>query len=349
MTFFCLRGILLTKISMKKALHIHLEAVFGEACHVDDLTIKPYFPMSNGESSYYRNAFGQAYLQEFDGLVGYINIQDVAVTNNMVIPLHVLQADLHMFYLIGNDHAIQLKDMKQDITYTISSSRGRYIYLPSGDYALHLPTGSYTIFNFYFRGSIFRNGSERPFGFLHPLIDAYRSSSPLSCCSIDFRVGPITIARIRNFVLNLRKGDLDNDQFIYEELNELIKLSKKKIFDEYERQLGSDQQAQAIFDEMKNRITRYGQEFRVAALCDFFGKSQQYIGRIYRKKYRQSLQAGRKQLLIAHIKQQILLDDSISNVAYSCGFNSIHHFSNFFKQETGLSPSEYLEGFRNEH
>ncbi|WP_343322091.1 helix-turn-helix domain-containing protein [Sphingobacterium multivorum] len=334
---------------MKKALYIHLETVFGEARQPEDSTLQPHIPMSNGESRYYRNASGQAYLQEFDGLLAYINILDVKASNRMVIPLRILQADLHLFYLIGKDGAIQIKDMKQDVTYTISSSRGRYIYLPSGDYALHLPGGSYTLFNFYFRGSIFRNGNERPFRFLHPLIDAYRSNSPLSSCSVDFRVGSITIARLQHFVLNLRAGDLDNDKFIYEELNGLIKLSKKKIFNEYERQLGSDQEAQDIYDEMKNRISRHGQEFRIAALCDFFGKSQQYIGRIYRKKYKQSLQAGRKQLLIEHIKQQILLDDSISHVAYSCGFNSIHHFSNFFKQETGLSPSEYLDGFRKEY
>ncbi|WP_333863597.1 helix-turn-helix domain-containing protein [Sphingobacterium sp.] len=333
---------------MKKALYIHLDAVFGEACHPSDSTIPCAIPMFHSDSSYYRNSCGQAYLQEFDGLLGYINILDVAVSDSMAIPFRVLQADIHIFYLIGKDRAIQIKDIRQDVIYTISSSRGRYIYLPSGDYELHLPYGNYTIFNFYFRGHIFRNGNERPFRFLHSLIDAFRSKDRLSCCSIDFRVGPMTIARIQYLVLNLRIGDLDNDQFIYEELNQLIKLSKKKIFDEYERQLGSEQEAEDIFKEMKNRIARAGQEFRIAELCDFFGKSKQYIGRIYRKKYKQSLQEGRKQLLIAHIKQQILLEDSISNVAYACGFNSIQHFSNFFKQETGLSPSEYLDGFRNE-
>lgn len=331
---------------MKKALYIHLDAVFGEACHPSDSTMQSPIPMSNGAYSYYRDGPDQAYLQEFDGLLGYINILDVAASNSMVIPLHVLQADIHIFYLIGNNCAIQIKDIKQDVTYTISSARGRYIYLPSGDYELHLSSGIYTIFNYYFPGSIFRNGNERPFRFLYSLIDAYRKKDPLSCCSIDFRVGPMTIARIQHLVLNLSIGDLDSDKFIHEELHQLIRLSKKKIFVEYERQLGSDQEAQDIFDEMKNRIARSGQEFRIAELCELFGKSKQYIGRIYRKKYQQSLQAGRKQLLIQYIKQQILLDDSISNIAYTCGFNSIHHFSNFFKQETGLSPSEYLDGLK---
>ena len=38
--------------------------------------------------------------------------------------------------------------------------------------------------------------------------------------------------------------------------------------------------------------------------------------------------------------------DSIEQVAYSVGYNSIYHFSKMFKHYTGLSPSEYAKASR---
>jgi AraC-like DNA-binding protein len=38
--------------------------------------------------------------------------------------------------------------------------------------------------------------------------------------------------------------------------------------------------------------------------------------------------------------------DSISNVAYTSGFNSITNFNRVFKSVTGNSPREYLESYR---
>ncbi len=39
-------------------------------------------------------------------------------------------------------------------------------------------------------------------------------------------------------------------------------------------------------------------------------------------------------------------EDSISEVAFDCGFKDLSHFSKFFKQEYKLSPSEYRTNFR---
>ena len=44
----------------------------------------------------------------------------------------------------------------------------------------------------------------------------------------------------------------------------------------------------------------------------------------------------------------ILLSDyeTIEQVAFSVGYNSIYHFSKMFKTYTGKSPSEYAKTFR---
>jgi len=270
---------------MKKALQIHLATVFGEACQPVQSSLQPRIPMSNGQSSYYRHASGQARLQEFDGLLGYINLLDVELTRDIVIPLHVNQADIHIFYLFGTDQAIQIKDVRQDLTYTVPSGRGRYIYLPTGDYEVYMSSGNCTVVNFYFRSSIFRNGNERPFQFLHPLIEACRRQDAHSCCSIDFRAGPITMARIRHLVSKLKKRDLDNDRFIYEELNKLIKLSNTKVHQEYEHLSESTGYAQKVHDLVVVFVKDYGQDFILSDVAALLRKSLDYLSEIHKVHY----------------------------------------------------------------
>ena len=48
-----------------------------------------------------------------------------------------------------------------------------------------------------------------------------------------------------------------------------------------------------------------------------------------------------KQLLISK-------DLSVSMVAEKCGFKSLHYFSRTFKQEEGISPTEYVNSYVNE-
>ncbi|MDR2274912.1 MAG: helix-turn-helix transcriptional regulator [Sphingobacterium sp.] len=328
---------------MKVSSQLDLASVFGSAISSLDPEPPPYIRMKHAETHLHSNEAGRAILQSFDGLLGYLNILDLQTTAAQHIPLTISRADLHIFYFLQGQSTLMIRDLHEQQTYTLAAARGRYFYLPAGNYEIQVQAGDLTLLNFYFRCSIFRDGNERPFRFLHPLIEAYRQESPLCCSSIDFRVGPRTISRLRYLCQQLKKADFDNDQFIYHELTELIKLSRDKIFEEYEQRLGSSEEALDIYREMQRLIQLKGQEFRIEELCDIFSKTKQYLGRIFKKKFKQSLQDTRKQLLIERIKEQIVLQQSITETAYTCGFNNLYHFSTFFKNELGMSPSEYLK------
>jgi AraC-like DNA-binding protein len=266
---------------------------------------------------------------------------DVELTCDIVIPLHVDQADIHIFYLIGNDQAIQIKDLQQGSIYIISSSRGRYVYLPTGVYELYIPIGKYTLINFYFRGSIFRDGNERPFRFLHPLIDAYRGQDSRSCCSLDFRAGPVTMARIRHLASNLRKGDLDNDHFIYGEFSQLIKLSNSKVHEEYEQLSQSMIYAQKAHDMIEVFVAEYGQDFLLSDLAAALRKSQGYLSEVHTKHFGYNLAECKMKQVEALAKSKLLAGYSTKETAFECGFNSESAFCKFFRRRTDLSPTDY--------
>jgi len=327
---------------MKKALQIHLATVFGRACQPAQSSLQPRIPMSNGQSSYYLHASGQARLQEFDGLLGYINLLDVELTRDMVIPLHVNQADIHIFYLFGTDQAIQIKDLSQDLTYTIPSGRGRYIYLPTGDYEFYTPSGNCTIVNFYFRSSIFRNGNERPFQFLHPLIEASRRQDAHSCCSIDFRAGERTILLIKTIVANIKKGALDNEDNILRGIKKLINLSTEKIFDEYHKISESQIKAKAAWDLIRHAVEHQGQDFMLESIADQLLISEDYLHAVVQDHYGLSPLELKMSFMLELSKKYIMEGMPIDQVAYELGYSAPSSFARFFKKKTGMTATEFF-------
>lgn len=170
---------------MKTTLKIDLQQLFGTACERNQISIRPSIKMAQGTVSYFQNENNEAILQEFDGLLGFINMLDFKLIGKTTVEFHIEQPDLHVFYLMEGQPNMAIIDMQSMKRMLVSPLRGRYFYLPAGKYTFVIPKGRTTIFNFYFRCSIFRDGNERPYQFLHPLIEAHRNAVSTSSCSID--------------------------------------------------------------------------------------------------------------------------------------------------------------------
>lgn len=328
---------------MKKALQLNLESVFGASCPPAESTIQPQITLSNGQISHFSHPCGQACLQEFDGLLGYINLLDVALLSDIIIPVRVKRSDIHIIHVLSDDSPIQIKDIVQQISYSIGCNRGRYFYLSRGHYEIYIPAGSYTLVNFYFRGSIFRDGNERPFQFLHHLIDAYRNGDKRSCCSIDFRVGPRTISLMKSIAAKIKKGDLDSEVNILWAIKKLIQLSKEKIFEEYEKISQSQAQSKAAYSAIKQAVAAHGQDFILEDIAYRFGISKDYLHQLIHSYYGQSPQELKIAFMLRLAKKYIADGMHTDEIAYELGYTSPSSFIRFFKNQTGMTPTEYFK------
>lgn len=327
---------------MKTTLQIDLTAIFGTPECAEGTCINPPITMVHGDCQQYHSALGQACLQQFDGLLGYIHIMDLCIPSDIVIPLSVQHPDLHIFYVMTEDFGIQLHDVHQQINYPIVRNRGRYFYLASGDYALHIPAGRYTIVNFYFRGSIFRAGNERPFQFLHPLIAAYRRKDPATCCSVDFRVGARTIQLMKTIMSNIKKGDLDSEVKILWGIRKLIQLSKEKIFEEYGKISQSQLRSKEAYACIRQAVAEHGHDFRLQDIAMQLGISLDYLHAIIHSYYGQSPNELKIKFMLDLAKKYILDGMHTNEIAYELGYTSPCSFTRFFKQQTGMTATEFF-------
>lgn len=330
---------------MKKTLHYRLQDYFGPAVEPKALNrAGPSLAIRHANCSYFISGPNEAIEQEFDGHYGYLYSHDLWLAESVLFSIQVDMADLHVIYLMEGQEGIYLLDSLKQPICTIAPGRARYLYLPMGRYHLSVPQGYTQLFGFYFDGKLFRQGNERPFRFLHGLIEAYRQGATEPHYSIDFRVGPRTKARIEYLLTHLECGQLNTERFVLDGLTELLLISRDKVVEEYEMSSASKLVAKRTRELLQQYVEQHGQEFRIAQLGEDQQLSMSYIKRAFLTQYKQSLSSYKNELILEKSKLLLALGTSISEVAYDCGYNSLGAFCHFFKRQTGITAQVYIQG-----
>lgn len=93
---------------------------------------------------------------------------------------------------------------------------------------------------------------------------------------------------------------------------------------------------------------KYSEPIHIQEIADYCGLDRSYLGKIFKNATGQTPQ---KYLMEHRIKRaKELLQDTdmpVRHVGFSVGYNDPLAFSKVFKQETGLSPSEYRTNMKN--
>lgn len=333
---------------MKKSLHIDLSAHFGAAVPTAKWQGgKPRLQIRHAITHYYAYGVDIAIEQEFDGYRGYLYSYEMRLRQAISIPVHVDRADMHVLYFVESNTAIKLKDNIRDIC-VIGSQRARYLYLPAGEYTLHFPEGELLLFGFYFDGRIFRAGNERPFGFIANLIQAHRHRSTRAYSSIDFKVGKLTRAKIQHICAYLKANDLFNEAFILDGLIQLIKLSRDKVYNEYERVSDPKLLIQRCRELLSEEINRIGNNVKIKAIAAQLHVSPAYLSRLHQKYYGQRINDYREELLLRRIQVLLAQPITLLDVSLQCNFHGPSELSRFFKKKMGLTPIQYRKTLQTE-
>lgn len=333
---------------MEKSLHINFGAHFGQAVN-DRLPNrpKPWLDIRHADEQHYVNGGNWAITQEFDGRYGYLYCYEVSLQQQKSITVRIKKNDLHVLYLMqGHEVALVHKD-ESDTIILLTAHRARYVYLPTGQYTLVLPKGKSLLFGFYFDATIFRRNYELQFEFLLPVLQAHRQHTCTPVASIDFTVAERTHAYIEQLCDSLTHIDLENEGTILTHLIALIKLSKEKVFDEYQAERTDKKLATKVHELLLQKVEHQGQECSVHELARTLDRNADYLNQIHKLYYGCSLKALKEKTLIAMAKKLLPTLPSISSCAYACGYNSVGAFTRFFRQQTGKSPSEFLSNAKN--
>lgn len=327
---------------MLKSLHLNLFTHFGTPGRVAPSGAPdPMISMRHATVYHYRGEADYAVEQEFDAKDCYLYSYDFSLLKKRTIPVRADIADLHVFYLLQGDAAVALCNDTGEIYTELPPERGRCAYLPGGQYQLQFEAGTYCLFGFYFDGGLFRDGNERPFSFLHEVIEAYRANLSEPVGSIDFPAGEYTLNQIRRFCQHIKKGDIENEKFVLQELIRLLKLAKEKIYDAYERTTDPELLIQRCRDLLAGRIAKHGNAVRIRDVAGQLHVRHEYLSRLHQQYYQQKLNDYRDGLVTEKIRGLLNEGYSPQEVSHLCGFPGTSEMNRFFKRKTGMTPAQY--------
>ena len=87
----------------------------------------------------------------------------------------------------------------------------------------------------------------------------------------------------------------------------------------------------------------------IGQIAEAFFVSKYHLCRVFKNAMKVTLIEYLNQVKIKNARQLLEFSDrDVSDVAENCGFNSVAYFSNVFKKITGMAPSEYRKGTRND-
>lgn len=328
---------------MKKSMHLGLHAYFEQVSSRSDLSaIDRSTHMRNAEETYWKNQQEEAVLQEFDGHQGYLYFIDMLLEKERCIPLEIDRADLHILYVLSDTGPVKLYDPNVHLLSHLSSHRAQYLYLPPEDYHITFPAGRSTIFGFYFRASIFREGNDQKYSFLHPVLNAYRHRSSLPKCSIDFKVCPATQHYIKALCRNLQARQLHNESFILAKLIQLIALSREKVLAEETKTQHGRATASAARQLLKCYVDVEGQQAHINQLGIDMEYNLAHINRLHKEFFGRSLQKYREELLTQKACDLLRSGTSPTECAYELNYNSPEAFYHFFKKQMKITPSQFI-------
>lgn len=329
---------------MLKSLHLHLFTHFGLPRKMTSADMPdPMVPIRHADVHYYREGSDYAIVQDFDARDCYFYSYDITLQENLRIPVHATMADLHACYLLRADQAVTFCANTDETLTTLSPERARFLYLPSGQYQLCLAPGSYCLFGFYFDGGLFRDGNERPFAFLQDVIEAYRANLPEPVVSIDFPAGEHTLGQIRRFCRCIKKGDIENEKFVVQELISLLKLAKEKVYDVYERTTDPELLIQRCRSLLAHRIALFGNTVRIRDVAGQLHVRHEYLSRLHQRYHQQKLNDYRDGLVTEKIRRLLEEPYTLLEISLLCGFPGIRELNRFFKRKTGMTPGQYIK------
>ena len=85
----------------------------------------------------------------------------------------------------------------------------------------------------------------------------------------------------------------------------------------------------------------YNEPITLASVAETFSYSAAHLSRIFHNRFRIRFTDFINTLRIEEAKTRLRKDESVTEIAYACGFSSIRNFNRVFKETVGIPPSAY--------
>lgn len=106
----------------------------------------------------------------------------------------------------------------------------------------------------------------------------------------------------------------------------------------------SNKENNFIYDVISYVSEHFKDELSLKSIAEVFGYEYHYLSRQFHKQFRMNFREFLNIYRIEYAREQLLhTEKSVTEIAHSCGFQTMRTFNRVFMQQTGSTPSEFQQ------
>lgn len=248
---------------------------------------------------------------------------------------------IQLYYMIKIKGRGHLQQQDREEKFALLDERAAYLYMPDDTYIADLCPGSYLVYGFCFDPDLLFDDNAAIHPFIQPVLDAYHNHYSYMVASIDFRAEKNTRDKILELQHRLSDRKLCTALCILQCLQDLFDLSVNKILIEYENNRPDRLLADQARDKISKHFSLCDGDISVQQVADQLCVSPTRLNKVHQLHYGCNINQYRKEQRLQKAKSLLQLNQKTLEVSLHCGFVDSTSFYRSFKQETGMTPSQY--------
>jgi AraC-like DNA-binding protein len=283
-------------------------------------------------------------IQDHDAKDAYLSLIEIKAKESFTFIIRITESDLFWLYLLngtikivpypkGTEHNGFLDKIKED-------EYGLF-YSPPREYQVTVEPGLHILFLFVVNSTWLQRHPileathyQKLIGYLQHKKDRYNSTELLPIHA-EIRKEILHLLTLRDF------GEMLMDSKIYPHIVRLVLISREDL-NEQKKQLSIN--AKKLLIHIREYCEKQISDGKLPLnkeIAEHFQRSEQYIARIHKQEYGETLENFQIVKRLEICRQQIReTNKSQTEIAYDFGYSDVRHFISQYQKHLGITPSE---------
>ncbi|WP_286856486.1 MULTISPECIES: helix-turn-helix domain-containing protein [Sphingobacterium] len=265
------------------------------------------------------------------------------VTSPTTIKFEICSPQTHLLYHLNGRTPIRYSQPQVKDEFIFRPRHGAFFYAPKTEIALKFEPGRYHIQGFTLPLDLLHIGGVSGFEYLASLIAAHKGKLAHYRVSLDFEAMEQTRRIFAELTDELNKKPLIPQSIILHTIQELLLLSKNKMKKAAGLLSHHDLLVEQARELISKRIAETEEMVLIKDIADSLHIQQDQLNRYHMQRYGETLLQYRNRELLKKAKHLLRQKLRVHIVSDLCGFGQTSSFSRFFKNEAGLSPTQFQD------
>lgn len=329
---------------MESLIQLEFPEALGDIERSHTLPQSVAYRLSYAHCNYWQHSAFTVLEQYYQTKDIFLYLGEVKTEIDLAVKLHCAAANLYWVYQLEDEYLLLIQHKRKGAELKTREKTHRVVYLPAGDHTAYFEKGGhYLIFYFVVDKKLLLRFQDSSLRFLKRLLEKLDCEHPEFAFTVRLPIDAKTMQFIHRLFDLSRSDELAMEERIPPIILRLIALARQHDSKENQSIGKTVDKLNQIRRQVLENIQE-GRLFTIHELAEDFNFNVNYLRQSHKKHYQESLQRFITKSKLAEAYRQIADEHRApTEVAHALGFYDGAAFTNAFKKEYGIVPSDLFQ------